>query len=88
MSLETFWKESLSKMTKQDKEDILTLLATAYKIPTQYFILGLTSLYLWKSMKDWNPYAWMMLLLAIMFFAFEIITPASAFQRLFEKVFK
>ncbi len=75
-------------MWEQDKKDILTIFSAIYKIPGEYFIAGLVLFYLWKTMKDWNPYAWIALLFSIVFFIIEFIVPFAAGKRLLDKIIK
>jgi len=67
-------------------EDILTILESFYKIPGEYFIAGLFLLYIWQAMKDWNPYAWIALLVSIAFFIIEAAAPFAAGRRLIMKL--
>lgn len=73
-------------MKKQTNDDIITLFCAIYKIPGQYFIGGLILLYVWKTMRDWNPYAWLLILPAIIFFVLEVISVFTAGRRVFLKI--
>ena len=68
----------------QTKEDLLTIFSTAYKIPGEYFILGIISYYAWLSIKSWNNFSWMLLLFSALCHALEFITPIAAGRRLLE----
>jgi len=73
-------------MVQQDKEDIISVLSAIYKIPGEYFIASLVMFAVWKVMKEWNPYAWICLLVGILFLVIEIITPVAAGNRLMNKI--
>lgn len=73
-------------MAKQEKEDIISVLAAAYKVPGEYFIASLVLFAVWKVMKEWNPYAWIALLFGIIFLALEVITPVAAGYRIINKI--
>jgi|TARA_Y100000310_G_scaffold274990_1_gene291355 NADH:ubiquinone oxidoreductase subunit H len=71
----------------QDSKDIITVLASIYKIPGTYFILGIMFLGGWKLTMEFNPSKWAILILicAIFCFIIEFISPAFAGRRLLKK---
>ncbi len=73
-------------MKKLDKKDILTIFEAICKIPGKYFIAGLFLFYIWQSMKDWNPYASIVLVFSIIFFILEAVALFAAGRRLILKL--
>jgi hypothetical protein len=75
-------------MNQQTKEDIIDVLLVLYHVPGQYSIGALTLFYIWLEMKDWNPWANILLFFIFFFLFLEIITPLLAGRRLLNKIKK
>lgn len=67
-------------------KDVLEVFAAIYKIPGQYFIIGLLFLGSWEVSKNGNPYAIMLLILSIFFFMIEILVPVAAGYRILNRI--
>ena len=74
--------DEIEKITK----DLIAVFAAIYKIPGQYFIIGLVFLGAWEISKNGNPYAIILLIMALFFFTIEFLVPVAAANRLINRV--
>lgn len=74
----------LGKMS-ETKKQIVEILVTIYQIPGEFFIAGIISKEIGKSMLSFTNYGYILIIFGIFCIVMEVISPLIAGIRLYEK---
>jgi len=72
-------------MDKETKEQIIEVLMSLYQVPGQYFIAGIISLGIGKSMLKFTNWGLILIIFGIICFVLEIISPIFTGIKLYKK---
>lgn len=75
-------------MKQETKDQIIEILMTIYQIPGEFFIAGIISIEVGKSMLDFNGFSWILIVFGILCLFLEFISPFIAGFKLYEKAMK